>query len=299
MPRSFEGVRWGVFPDYRPVLEKARIEPRFAPTAEQHDETEMRSAGFSVAVPAPDGSEYQLNFPVTYFEARANRHKLQLIRSEKLASDAVLRYRLTAFLDDLEIARPRQQTIQLGSATVALRIGEAPSKLLACEPWDQPEENDLAVVLPKSLLEDAVEETRDHPEHEIGGCSTWRTSSGDLWVETGLVSAWNRGDHGDDGHFKPESFGLRDDCSARCEEIGGAYHSHPFRVCSACPRRCRPNVSRKFFFFTGRRLDDVDFAAVMLGLLWRGGDSPRRRPGPLRLYGWGQLSPEDPTYQQM
>src|SRR3990172_3998399 len=121
----FEGLRHRAFRDYDPVLEAARIEPRFVETDGRGEETDLRSAGFSVAVPTPDGNEYRLDFPVTYLEARANRHKLQLVRSEKLPSDAVLRYRLTAFLDDLETAR-QPQAIQLGAATVAVNIGQGP-----------------------------------------------------------------------------------------------------------------------------------------------------------------------------
>ncbi|MGD9714335.1 MAG: hypothetical protein AB7V46_20075, partial [Thermomicrobiales bacterium] len=118
----FEGVRRGVFPEYAPSLERARIEPRFAGIEGEPDAAELRAAGFSVVLPVSGGNEYRLDFSPAYFASRANRRKLQLVRSEQLPQDAVLRYRLTAFLDDLEIAQPRQQPIRLGSASVTIPI---------------------------------------------------------------------------------------------------------------------------------------------------------------------------------
>src|SRR5262245_891987 len=98
----FDGLRRGLYTEYDPPIGRARIEPRF----EGGDGT-PRASGFDVVLPSADG-EHRVGFDSDFFDSRARRIGLDLVRDKKQPEGVKLLYQLAAYLNSSEERRVRE-----------------------------------------------------------------------------------------------------------------------------------------------------------------------------------------------
>jgi proteasome lid subunit RPN8/RPN11 len=292
----FDGLRRGVFTHYEPPLDRAYIEPRFAVPSGHSPE----AVGFSVALPTPGGGEHRLAFDSAFFRSLANRIAAERVRAQHLPDSPPLLYQLAAYLDgddETPFGRPGL-TVEPASVVVAIRP-LARAALGRAEPWDSPRPEDLPVLVPRRVLEEAVDEARRSPDREVGGVLLGHLrrdpGTGELFLHiTALVPAEGTEATGTSVTFTPATWArVRDVVALRGEgEIfAGWVHSHPFRFCAQCPLPTPPECVAKVLFYSA---DDefrmeLSFARpFMVGLL--SAVEPRLEPVlghlPVRLYGW-------------
>lgn len=301
----FAGFREGVFPSYAPDPEFALVEPVF-----RRDGPPERTEGFRVTLRTPGLPEYSREFGAGYVGTRAGRIKARIVRDRKLGDDATLYYTLAAYLDEASIP-PRRSQLLSEPAEVRLPLGAGRREAIAPrEEWDSPSPDDLPVVIPHSVLQEACEEASAHPGREIGGLligqlhrhgdSTTKQPGGQMFLEvTCLVSGEGTTPAtATSVTFTPESFArarelirLRAKPGREGEIIVGWYHSHPFRFCDKCPLPVPPECLQKVLFYSSDDLNVMESAfgqPYHVGLL--AAIEPRIEGAighlPVKLYGW-------------
>ena len=290
----FAGLRHGQFRDFQPVWDRSWVEPLFT-----EDSAPGRARGFRVGVET--GADPQvLEFGLDYFSSRATRRRVAMLRDKTITDDDEVFFYLDCFYED---AAPPEHGMSL---SVSEACGSVPIRdgcfhdFSEATAWDQPDSADPTVVIPKSVIDEAVEETRAAPDREIGGLLLGHIhrdrARQDVFVEvTACVSAAGTTDAtATSVTFTPESFRkardlirLRD----RGEIILGWQHSHPMRFCQECPLPTPVECLRKILFFS---MDDVQLMETtfpqpfQLGLLTA--VEPRLDAAlghaPVRLFGW-------------
>jgi proteasome lid subunit RPN8/RPN11 len=298
----FDGLRRGVFADYDPPLGRARLEPRF----EETEAGSPHARGFTVVLPAP-GGEHALDFPSGFFNSRAERLGADLVRSKRFPEKGRLLYRLAAYLDGAE-EKPRRGlriTVEDASARVPIRTGSR-RDLGVAEAWDDPSPDDFPVVIPRHVLEEAVEEARQAPTREVGGVLLGHLKrdpdNGELFLQvTCQVPAEQTEATTTSVTFTPATWArVREVLELRGEGevFAGWVHSHPFRFCAECPLPTPQECVDKVLFYStdDEFLMELSFARpFMVGLLTAVESKLERKLGhaPVRLYGWkdGEIEP--------
>jgi proteasome lid subunit RPN8/RPN11 len=290
----FDGLRRGVFARYDPPLGLARLEPRFAEEAGS-----PRTCGFRVSLPAGAADHY-LDFGIGFFRSQARRTCAELLRAERVREGTRLVYHLTAYQDEEDEAPPSgpRLTLEPAEAEVPIRPGRRRA-LGPAEAWDEPRANDPSVLIPRRILEVAVEQARATPEQEVGGVLLGHlrrdTDDGEVFIHaTCLVPAEETVATGTSVTFTAATWDRARDVVAlrgQGEIFVGWAHSHPFRFCAECPRPAPADCIAKVLFFSidDEFLMELSFPQpFMIGLLTA--VEPRLEEAlghlPVRLYGW-------------
>jgi proteasome lid subunit RPN8/RPN11 len=290
----FDALRRGVVERYDPHPETARLEPCFA-----LEEGSPVATGFTVALPTPAG-EHCLRLPAEYFQTTSRRIGAELILQGKLPNNTLLHYRLTALADDApETLRPGL-TLELESEAPAIPIRPGSRRDFgATEAWDSPGVDDFPVLIPRQVVQEAVDEAARHPEREVGGVLLGHLrrdgERGELFLEvTCFVPAEETEATDQSVTFTPATWArVREviDWRGEGEIFAGWVHSHPFRFCAECPLPVPAECVGKVLFYSSddEFLMELSFARpFMVGLL--AGVEPRLEGVlghlPVRLYGW-------------
>lgn len=291
----FDALRRSRFTEYEPPFASIRIEPRFAREADS-----PRIAAFTVVLPTPDGGEHAVEFRSDFFNDRAEAIVAELVASGQAAAGSLLFYQLAAYLDDGERLASTRPGITLETAEPAIPIRPGSRRALGeGVPWDNPQTEDLPVLIPRRVLEEAVDEARGTPEREVGGILLGHlrrdTETGDLFLEvTAHVPAEASEATGTSVTFTPETFARAREVIAlrgEGEVFVGWVHSHPFRFCAECPTPTPAECIAKVLFFSPEDHFLMRLAfprPFMVGL--QTAVEPRLEPAlghlPVRLYGW-------------
>jgi proteasome lid subunit RPN8/RPN11 len=298
----FDGLRRGVFAEYDPPVGRARLEPRF-----KADDGSPRTAGFTVVLPTPGGCEYRADFPSSFFSSRATRVGAELLREGRRPEKDRLLYLLAAYLDGAEEPPRRGLRIAVEAPSVEVPIRSTSRKALGvAEAWDDPRPDDFPVVVPRHILEEAVEEAKRAPEREVGGVLLGHLcrdpKDGELFLRvTCQVPAEETQATTTSVTFTPATWErVREVIELRGEGevFAGWVHSHPFRFCDECPIPAPVECVSKVLFYSAddEFLMELSFARpFMVGLLTAVEPKLERALGhlPLRLFGWrnGEILP--------
>jgi proteasome lid subunit RPN8/RPN11 len=296
----FDGLRRGLFTDYDPPMAEARIEPAFA-------DGSPNARGFRVVLPLPGGGEHRKSFPAEFFDRRALRIGTDLVRQRRVPNGSTLLYQLSAYLEgEQEPARAGPRfTLEPESVEVPIRPGSL-SGYGPREAWDDPRPGEMPVLIPRRVIDEAVEEAERAPGREVGGALLGHlrrdTASGGIFVEvTCQVPAEETTATEVSVTFTPETWArVREVIAVRGagEIFVGWVHSHPFGLCEECPAKPPAECVEKVLFFS----DDDEFLMelsfprpFMVGLL--SAREPRLKAAlghaPVRLFGWrdGEIVP--------
>jgi proteasome lid subunit RPN8/RPN11 len=302
----FSAFRQSAFDAYAPRREAARVEPVFA-----DEGGTARAKGFRVCLPTASG-EFTQEFRLKYFAAAASRLRAALRRGRELPEEADLYYTLEAYLEDSPAAR-RSGSLVLEDASleIPVRVGARPAGGVV-EAWDAPRHEDLPVVVARSLLEDACEEAKRHPDREVGGLILGHLrrddASGETFVEATCIASGEGTTEASQASvtFTADSFvkarrliELRAGSGAPAEIVVGWYHSHPFRYCAECPLPTPPECLAKVLFYSEddvQLMESTFYQPFMIGLL--AAIEPRIEADlghlPVKLFGWsagGEIVP--------
>jgi proteasome lid subunit RPN8/RPN11 len=290
----FDGLRRGRFRDYLVPSSGARVEPRFASRRVDSPLTK----GFTVVVPAADGSEHRVDFDTDFLKSHAHRIAVDRVVQGELQADT-FKYRLSAYLDE---SPPRPAglglTIEADEPQVPIREVRR-SSLGRTTAWDNPAADDLPVLIPRTVLEEAVAEAMEVPECEVGGFLLGHlcrdVERGDLFLQiTCHVPAEGTESTETSVTFTAQTWAAAREVIAwrgEGEIFAGWVHSHPFRVCAECPNPPKPDCAGKVLFFSPEDhfLMEVTFAQPFMVALQTAVE-PRLEAVlghlPVRLYGW-------------
>lgn len=294
----FDAFRRGLVDGYQPLAADARVEPLFP----DGGSSSPRTNGFRVTIPLAGSREHSCCFDLSYFGSSASQVRAELLRTQGINGEAGLYYRLNAFLDEEEPARPPNKlAISLEPVTDRVAVGSGCRRDYGpAEAWDAPRAADLPVLVDRAALEEIVAEARSDPEREIAGfllghLKRDEENNGVFVVVTGLASAGGTTHSSEISvTFTPASF-IQGRTIARLRDAGesvcGWYHSHPFKLCANCSTPVRPACIEKVLFYS---LDDIHLMEstfdqpFMVGLL--AAVEPRIEAAighlPVKLYGW-------------
>lgn len=290
----FDGLRRGLFAEYAPPFGEARVEPAFA------EEGSPNASGFRVVLPLPGGGEHRREFSAEFFDGRATRVGTELVRAGRVPNNSTILYQLSAYLEGEEAPAPRGLRFTLEPEAVEVPI--RPGSLAGHGPraaWDGPRPGDMPVLVPRRVIDEAVEEAGRAPGREVGGALLGHlrrdTSTGELFVEvTCQVPAEETTSTEVSVTFTPATWAsVREVIEVRGEgEIFvGWVHSHPFGLCEECPAKPPPECVDKVLFFSAddEFLMELSFPRpFMVGLL--SAREPRLAAAlghaPVRLFGW-------------
>jgi proteasome lid subunit RPN8/RPN11 len=292
----FDGLRDGLYAAYDPPLGRERLEPRFT----DPDAGSPQSKGFEVVLPTPDGGVYRVAFSSTFFASRAVRLGAEMVRDGRLPKGGRLLYQLAAYLDAAEETPRRGLRISLGPASVEVPLHTGSRRALGvAEAWDSPGPEDFPVVIPRRVLEEAVEEARQAPEREVGGVLLGHLrrdpETGEVFLQvTCQVPAEQTEATTTSVTFTPETWArVREvqELRGEGEVFAGWVHSHPFRFCAECPVPTPAECVDKVLFYSedDEFLMEQTFARpFMVGLLTAVEPKLERTLGhaPVKLYGW-------------
>jgi proteasome lid subunit RPN8/RPN11 len=292
----FDGLRRGLFTEYRLPQHGVRLEPRFV----RADSGSPRTRGFDVVLPTPSGEEDRMSFRTRFLSGYTKRAIREMVVSGTLPLNTALLYHLAAYLDETAGQAPRRSGISLDSAAPAVPIRDSARNALGrTEKWDGPSPVDVPVLIPRRVLEEALAEAQRTPDREVGGLLLGHlrrdAETRELFVEiTGYVPAeetiatsvsvtfttatWSRA---------REVIELR----GEGEIFVGWVHSHPFGLPEPCPDPLPPEWPDEFLFFSSEDKFLMELAfprPFMVGL--QTGIEPRLEQAlghaPVRLYGW-------------
>src|SRR5262245_5129874 len=289
----FNGLRRGKFSEYRLPHNGVRIEPRFNPRRNS-----AHAIGFTVVLPVPDGGEHRVDFEAMFLKSHAQRLLIDRILSGEVEADT-LQFRLAAYLDE---APPRMTGVGL-----TLEPDEPQVPILTVSrkalgkrsAWDAPVPDDLPVLIPRPVLEEALEEAKQASDREVGGFLLGHLcrddQSGELFLRiTCHVPAEGTEATGTSVTFTADTWGRARtvvEWRGEGEIFAGWVHSHPFHFCAECPNPPRPDCAGKVLFFSPEDhfLMEVTFAQPFMVALQTAVE-PRLeqvlRHLPVRLYGW-------------
>jgi proteasome lid subunit RPN8/RPN11 len=292
---EFEAFRTGREPVYASSPRSAHVSPRFP-----NEGVDGRTCGFRVTIPLSDGSSYSHDFALSYFHTRAMARKSALVRGQQLASDAAPSYHLLAYCDQpASPPAPGRFTIDAIPTRLPIELESEPWD--AGEPWDEPTDNVVQVSILKSVLEQSLEEARQHPDQEIAGflggkIQRDRASRVRLLVTCLISGSGTTEATATSVTFTPATFQrarefLKLRGEAEGEIIVGNLHSHPFRACAECPVPMPTECVNKILFFSQQDvvlMESTFDQPYMVGLLV--GIEPRLEAAlghlPVRLYGF-------------
>jgi proteasome lid subunit RPN8/RPN11 len=291
----FDGLRRGVFRDYDFRAEGAVIEPHFF----QAKDGSPRVESFEVALPAPGGG-HRLAFDRRFFHTLVRRTGAELVLAGCVAEGSVLLYQIAAYRDDAVRPAAGGMRIELEAEAPEIPIRAGSRRALGpSEAWDRPRPGDFPVLLPRHVIDEAVDEARRAPDREVGGVLLGHlrrdSDSGELFLEvTCLVPAEQTQATELSVTFTAETWArVREVIAVRGEgEIfAGWMHSHPMRFCAECPLPVAQECINKVLFYSAddEFLMELSFARpFMVGLL--AAVEPRLEGAlshaPVRLYGW-------------
>jgi proteasome lid subunit RPN8/RPN11 len=223
---------------------KASIEPRWEATVGKPyvDGVCMRLAGVSVVI------------PTTYFRIAAQQIGRTLVAEKRLTSGELFNYRVVAFPIQKETPRPLFR-IEEVTAALPLRLARLPAAVGFGTQFPE----DLPVVVPQTVLDEAAALTRQAEANEIGGILIGHVCTDDerrdLFVEvTALIPARHALSESTKLTFTAETWTAVDAAiklRRREEQMLGWFHSHPAKYwcspnCSLDARKKCP-LSRSFF----------------------------------------------------
>ncbi len=295
----FEAFRQGHVSSYSPALEQARVEPRFAGTT-----APARCDGFRVSLAHADG-DFSLDFPHDYFGMTATTVRAGLKAEGKLTDESTWYYSLDAYLEDVPPASSSPAFLSLDPATHLTPVRDVDlCQQGPLQPWDDPADEDLPVLISRTVIEDGCDEAARNPDREVGGlllghlCRDPESGKGFLLVNC-LVPAKGTSESTSTSVTLTEaSFAkarelipVRAQTGVPPEMIVGWFHSHPFRFCAACPLPTPKECIDKILFFSQDDLQLMESTfdqPFMVGLL--AGVEPKLENAlghlPVRLYGW-------------
>jgi hypothetical protein len=297
----WNALRRGLLRDYKPVLEQARIRPRFATVGGEPS----RAEGFRVLIPTPGGGPFGYDFSIRYFAAEAARLRAQFAPSNIDDSDSPLCYILQSFLDDRQPQVADQAAIELEPTMTMIPLVSRPlADFGPLKAWDDPSPSSMPILVARSVVYDACDEARRHPDREVGGLLLGNVcrdpGDGKVFAEvTCLVSGEGTTEStATTLTFTPDSFerarsmiALRASGGLPLEILVGWHHTHPFKLCRECPLPTPRECVDKILFFSS---DDIQvmsttfYQPFMSGLL--SGVDPRleRALGhpPVRCFQW-------------
>jgi proteasome lid subunit RPN8/RPN11 len=165
--------------------------------------------------------------------------------------------------------------------------------------WDSPKTDDFPVLIPRVVIDEALDEAKQAPEREVGGfllghlCRDDETGELFLWVTCHVPAEHTEG--------TGTSVTFTGDTWARAREVvawrgegeifAGWVHSHPFRFCAECPNPPKPDCAGKVLFFSPEDhfLMELTFGQPFMVAL-QTGIEPRLEQvlghPPVRVYGW-------------
>jgi proteasome lid subunit RPN8/RPN11 len=172
--------------------------------------------------------------------------------------------------------------------------------------WDEQDGADVPVLIPRHVLEEAVDEAKRAPDREVGGFLLGHLcrdpEGGELFLHVAChVPAEATEATQTSVTFTPESWQRAREVIAwrgEGEIFAGWVHSHPFRFCDECTVPAKPECVGKVLFFSpeDRFLMELTFPQpFMVGL--QTAVEPKLEPTlghlPVRLYGWrhGEIVP--------
>jgi proteasome lid subunit RPN8/RPN11 len=290
----FDALRRGLYADYAPPLGEARLEPVFAQAGRPD------VAGFRVVLPTPDGGEQRRTVGIDFFSGLVLRTGAGLAAAGRLPPAAVLLYRLSACSDEAVKPARRGLTIEVESAPAAIPVRAGSRRSFGpAEVWDGARAEDFPVLIPRHVLQEAVDEARRAPDREVGGVLLGHLrrdeETRELFLEvTCLVP-------GEQTRATELSVTFTHDTWARVREVQewrgegeifvGWMHSHPIRLCQDCPAPVPAECQAKVLFYSSddRFLMESSFARpFMVGLL--SAVEPRLESAlghlPVKLFGW-------------
>lgn len=288
----FDGLRRGRFAEYELPRPGVKLEPAFLGRDSPH------AAGFVVVMPAADGSVYRTEFPAHFLRGQAQAILVDRLLGGELTPQT-LQYRLAAYADEQTTA-PRGMGMTLDAEETCVSIRPKSRRDLGkAEAWDTPRTEDLPVLIPRHVLEDALEQARAEPQHEVGGyllghlCRDTKTA--ELFLEiTAHLPAEHTEATATSVTFTAESWArAREviDWRGEGEIFTGWVHSHPFRFCAECPTPAPAECVSKVLFFSPEDhfLMGLTFAQPFMVAL-QTAIEPRLEAAlghlPVRLYGW-------------
>ncbi len=293
----FDGLRRGLLTAYDPAGSGARVEPRFI----KPDDASPHAGGFDVVVPTPAGGEHRVAYDINYFQTRVVRLFTEALLDRRLTLKQGLLFQLTACPESQAPApaQPSRFAVAAVSAPVPVLPGSR-TALGAAEAWDDPQPDDLPVLVHRRVIDEALDEARGQPDREVGGLLLGHlrrdTDTGEVFVEvTGHLPAQGTEATHTSVTFTPETWAharrvvqLR----GRGEIFVGWVHSHPFHLgADEVPDPVPPEAVSTILFFSPDDLAVMEqsFARpYMVGLLTA--VEPRLEPAlghpPVRLFGW-------------
>jgi proteasome lid subunit RPN8/RPN11 len=292
----FDALRDGRFGEYRPPFAAARVEPAFA----SGKEGSPRAKGFRVVLPLPEGGEHGKEFSADFFDRRALRIGTELVRAERVPNKSTLLYQLAAYLEAEEAPARRGLRFTLEPESVEVPI--RPGSLAGYGPrevWDEPAPDEMPVLIPRRVIDEAVEEAAKEPEREVGGALLGHlrrdAETGEIFLEvTCQVPAQETEATEVSVTFTPATWArVREviDVRGEGEIFVGWVHSHPFGLCDDCPAKPPPECVAKVMFFSDddKFLMELSFPRpFMVGLLCAREPKLTAALGhaPVKLYGW-------------
>lgn len=281
----FAALRAGRVRDYAPSLDRAHLAPH--------------GGGFEATLPLPSG-DATAHFGIDYFKTFARRHGARLVLAGALAPGAALAVRLVARPGG-PTPRPRRGlaiSLEEEPAIIPVRDGHRRAHG-PTEAWDAPAPEDLPVLIPRHVLDEAVADARQAPDREVGGVLLGHlcrdADDGALYLEvTCAVPCEGTRATEVSVTFTHETWArVREVTQLRGEGelIVGWVHSHPFRLCGECPLPLPAECLNKVLFYSGddEFLMETAFARpFMVGLLTA--VEPRLEAAlghlPVKLFGW-------------
>jgi proteasome lid subunit RPN8/RPN11 len=290
----FDALRRGRLRDYAPLLTRARIEPRFT------RESMPDAGGFRVLLPLADGGEQTREFAAEFFERRAFRVGAELVRSGRVPNNSTLLYQLTAYLDrdDEPAERGIRFALEPDSIDVPIRSGSLRGHGPR-EAWDDARPDEMPVLIPRRVIEEAIEDAARAPAREVGGALLGHLrrdeATGELFLEvTCQVPAEETTATEVSVTFTAATWArVREviDVRGAGEVFVGWVHSHPFGLCAGCPAKPPPECVDKVLFFSSDDeflMEQLFPRPFMVGLL--SACEPRLRAAlgheSVRLFGW-------------
>lgn len=300
---TFDALRCQQTDLYRPLINAARLLPIF-PQANSPQTT-----GFIVDAELPSGERHQGKFGIGYFMSRVSRLQTRLVRENKLEFGTRITYRLTAYFDEpIEQTTHSKLPISLDPPEFQVNIRRGLKRDLGeWQPWDEPDGQDMPVVVDQSVLDQAIEHALSAPEQEVAGVLFGHVMQDEQDRQTFLsVTGFTAGAgttlaSSTSVTFTPATFAKAQEIiqlRGAGETIVGWFHSHPFRFCAQCPLPTPPECISKVLFYSQ---DDVHLMErtfdqpFMVGLL--AAVEPRIEAAighlPVRLFGWRRGSVEN------